>query len=153
MTEKKLQQLIERDIMQLKLLLKFRAASYSVIRDKEKQHIHHFHDLLQTVKLIQDHLRRELSAIQKLRKRQERNHKIQRWNIIHATLTQEIETFHQALRDRKNFVDCCKRLHTRLHTFDRLLRTAQRKTLKAEEFRLLRAFSKEPLLTHARDQP
>lgn len=145
MTEKKLQQLVERDIMQLKLLLKLRMVGYSEIREKEREHIHHFHTTLLSVKDIENHLRKELQLINTLRKKAEKTHRMKRWNIVHATLKRELQEFHRALEQRKNLVAASQHLSHRLQTFFTLLKTAQRKTLKGEEgLRILRTFRQEP---------
>ena len=141
MTQRKLQTLIERDIMQLKLLLKLRMASYETIKQKEQKHIDHFHNTLKSVKTIERHLQRELRTIDALRKKAEKEHKVKRWNAIHGTLKEEIKDFHNRLRDGSDFVAEAKSLHNRLTDFQQILKSARRKP-QEHELKVIRTFAK-----------
>ncbi len=142
MTQRKLKKLVETDLMQLKLLLKLRMASYSTIKQKEQQSINHFHNIWHSAKTIEKHLRRELKLIEKLRKKAEKEHKQKRWNGIRKVLKHELQEFNENLRKGKNFVQSCTHLNKRLNDFQQTMKTAKRKTLKQHELTTIHQFIK-----------
>ena len=143
MTQRKLQTLIEEDLMQLKLLLKLQMAGYSIIKRKEQQCIDHFHGTWHSVKIIEKHLKKELKLIEVLRKKAEKEHKQKRWDEVRKVLKHEIKEFNDNLRKGQNFVTSCTHLNKRLSDFQQVMKTAKRKTLKQHELRTIRQFIKE----------